>query len=343
MLGMNASLRRDLTVIGAGPVGMYGVFCAAMHDLNCHLVDALPELGGQLAALYPDKPIYDVPGFPDILAGQFCEHLKAQMQPAQPNLVLGDRVVRVEGEPGDMRCHTESGRVLASMGVLLAGGKGAFKPRRPGIDGIEPFEGKSVWYGVPRGSDWSGKRVTVQGGGDSALDWALRLVEQGARVTLVHRRPSFRAHARTVTRFRELAAAGRADMLVPATGRAVSGDAAEGRLTALHLRTPDGEMDLPTDIWLPLLGVLSDAGPMADWGLGMVEGRIPVEAATLASTRPGIHAVGDLVTYPGKYDLLVTGFAEAAVAVRALFAICRPGERLSHEYSTSKGIPHLSA
>ncbi len=160
---------------------MYGVFCAAMHDLGCHLVDALPELGGQLAALYPDKPIYDLPGFPDILAGQFCEHLKQQMQPARPNLVLGDRVVRVEGEPGAMRCHTESGRVLESAAVLLAGGKGAFKPRRPGIDGIAPYEGKSLFLNVPKGVDWTGKRIAVQGGGDSALDWAVRLVELGAR------------------------------------------------------------------------------------------------------------------------------------------------------------------
>lgn len=320
---------------------MYGVFCAAMHDLSCHLVDALPELGGQLAALYPDKPIYDLPGFPDILAGEFCEHLKRQMQPANPHLVLGDRVVRVEGEPGAMRCHTESGRALASMAVLLAGGKGAFKPRRPGIDGIEPYEGRSLFFAVPKGADWAGRRVAIQGGGDSALDWAVRLVEIGAEVTLVHRRASFRAQARTVARFREMCEAGDARMLVPATVRAVSGDAGEGQLASLHLRTSDGEMDLATDIWLPLLGVLSDAGPMADWGLGMIEGRIPVDAASLTSRRPGIHAVGDLVTYPGKVDLLVTGFAEAAVAMRALFAICRPGERLSHEFSTSKGIPHL--
>ena len=338
---MSDSQARDVTVIGAGPVGMYGVFCAAMHDLNCHLVDALPELGGQLAALYPDKPIYDLPGFPDILAGQFCEHLKQQMQPAQPNLVLGDRVVHVEGEPGAMRCHTESGRVLESAAVLLAGGKGAFKPRRPGIDGAEPYEGKSLFLSVPKAVDWSGKRIVVQGGGDSALDWAVRLVELGAEVTLVHRRASFRAHARTVARVRALSGSGRARMLVPATVRAVSGDEGEGRLSSLHLRTPDGELDLPTDIWLAMLGVLSDAGPMADWRLGMVDGRIPVDAATLASARPGIHAVGDLVNYPGKYDLLVTGFAEAAVAVRALFPICRPGERLSHEFSTHKGVPHL--
>jgi thioredoxin reductase (NADPH) len=339
---MGDSPFRDITVIGAGPAGMYAVFCAAMQDLGCHLVDALPELGGQLAALYPDKPIYDLPGFPDILAGQFCEHLKQQMQPAQPNLVLGERVVRVEGEPGAMRCHTDSGRVLESMVVLLAGGKGAFKPRRPGIEGIEPFEGKSVFLSVPKGFDWPGKRVAIQGGGDSALDWAVRLVELGAEVALVHRRSSFRAHPRTVGQFRELAEAGRARMFVPGTVRGLAGDERTGRLHALHLSTPDGEMDLETDIWLPLLGVLSDAGPMHDWGLNMQEGRIPVDAATMATARPGIHAVGDLITYAGKYDLLVTGFAEAAIAVRGLFPVCRPGERLTHEFSTHKGIPHLS-
>lgn len=341
-MDMNDPHFRDITVIGAGPVGMYAVFCAAMHDLSCHLADALPELGGQLAALYPDKPIYDVPGFPDILAGEFCEHLKQQMQPAQPNTVLGERVVRVEGEPGAMRCHTDAGRVLESAVVLLAGGKGAFKPRRPGIAGLEPFEGKSVFLSMPKGFDWSDKRVAVQGGGDSALDWAVRLVELGAEVTLVHRRTSFRAHPRTVGQFRELVDAGKARMLVPGTVRGLSGDEQAGRLHALHLSTPDGETDLQTDIWLPLLGVLSDAGPMHDWGLDMQEGRIPVDAATMATVRPGIYAVGDLVVFPGKYDLLVTGFAEAAIAVRALFSTCRPGQRLSHEFSTHKGIPHLS-
>jgi thioredoxin reductase (NADPH) len=339
---MSDSQPRDITVIGAGPVGMYAVFCAAMHDLSCHLVDALPELGGQLAALYPDKPIYDLPGFPDILAGQFCEHLKQQMQPAQPNMALGERVVRVEGEPGAMRCHTDAGRVLESMVVLLAGGKGAFKPRRPGIDGIELYEGRSVFLSVPKGFDWAGKRVAIQGGGDSALDWAVRLVELGAEVTLLHRRTSFRAHPRTVGQYRELVEAGRAQMFVPGTVRKLSGDEKTGHLSTLHLSTPDGEMDLECDIWLPLLGVLSDAGPMHDWGLNMQEGRIPVDAATMATARPGIHAVGDLVIFPGKYDLLVTGFAEAAIAVRALFPVCRPGEHLSHEFSTSKGIPHLS-
>ena len=338
---MSDSPLRDITVIGAGPAGMYAVFCAAMQDLSCHLVDALPELGGQLAALYPDKPIYDLPGFPDILAGQFCEHLKQQMHPAQPNLVLGERVVGIDGGPGAMRCHTDSGRVLASMVVLLAGGKGAFKPRRPGIDGIEPYEGKSVFLSVPKGFDWAGKRVVVQGGGDSALDWAVRLVELGAEVALVHRRGSFRAHPRTVSQFRELAEAGKARMLVPASVRTLSGDQASGRLQTLILNTPDGEMALATDIWLPLLGVLSDPGPMADWGLDMADGRIPVDPAAMTTVRPGIHAIGDLVTYAGKYDLLVTGFAEAAVAARAMFSVCRPGQRLSHEFSTHKGIPHL--
>jgi thioredoxin reductase (NADPH) len=340
-MDMSDSSLRDITVIGAGPAGMYAVFCAAMQDLSCHLVDALPELGGQLAALYPDKPIYDLPGFPDILAGEFCEHLKQQMQPAQPNTVLGERVVRIDGEPGAMRCHTESGRVLESMAVLLAGGKGAFKPRRPGIDGIDPFEGKSIFLSVPKGFDWMGRRVVVQGGGDSALDWAVLLVELGAEVTLVHRRNSFRAHPRTVSQFRELAEAGKARMLMPASVRSLSGDEASGRLQALRLNTGEGEVDVEVDIWLPLLGVLSDAGPMRDWGLDMADGRIPVESATMATSRPGIHAIGDLVAYAGKYDLLVTGFAEAAVAARALFSVCRPGQRLSHEFSTHKGIPHM--
>jgi len=337
---VNKPAFRDITVIGAGPAGMFAVFEAGMHDLSCHLVDALPQPGGQLAALYPDKPIYDLPGFPETSARDFVDRLEKQMQPANPNLVLETRIKVLERNGKLWRCHTGNGVMLESTAVFLAIGKGAFEPRRPGVAGIEPYENRSIFYAVTDPERMKGERVVIQGGGDSAFDWAIRLTELGAHVCLVHRRPQFRAHPRTVAKFRDMVAAGRAEMHVPGQVRAVEGNADEGALTSLTIATPDGDVEYAARYWLPLLGVVSDVGPLRDWGIAVDEGVVPVEAATMQTNLPAVYAIGDLCHYAGKCDLILVGFAEAAMAVRHAFGLCRPGEAFSGEYSTHRGAPH---
>lgn len=326
---------RDTTVLGAGPVGMFAVFEAGMHDLSCHLVDALPQLGGQLAALYPHKPIYDLPGFPETSAIDFVQRLEAQMRPANPNLVLGDPVVRVEREEDGFVCHTGAGRRLVSRAVFIAAGRGAFSMRRPKVEDMDSYEGTSIFDTVEDATAWRGKRVVVQGGGDSALDWAVRLADAGCHVCLVHRRKNFRAHPKTVDTYMKMVARGMAEAIVPGVVRGVEGDA--GVLHALRIGTPEGEQRIGADIWLPLLGVISQLGAIAEWGLDVSDGRIEVAAHSMESNRPGIYAMGDIASYPGKCSLILTGMAETAMAVRHAYRYCRPDGEWSDEYSTTRG------
>lgn len=330
---------RDITVLGAGPVGMFAVFEAGMHDLSCHLVDALPQLGGQLTALYPHKPIYDLPGFSETSAIDFVQRLEEQMRPADPNMVLGEAVVHVEQNGGDFVCHTESGRRLLSKAVFIAAGRGAFSMRRPKVEGMEDYEGTSILYTVDDATAWRGKRVVVQGGGDSALDWAVRLADAGARVCLVHRRRNFRAHPGTVETYMRMVEKGAAEAIVPGVVRGVEGDAGAGVLKALTIGTPEGERRIEADIWLPLLGVVSQLGPIEEWGLAVSDGHIEVAQESMETNRPGIFAMGDVAAYPGKCSLILTGMAETAMAVRHAYRYCRPDGEWDDTYSTTKGSP----
>jgi thioredoxin reductase (NADPH) len=331
---------RDITVIGAGPAGMFAVFEAGMHELSCHLVDALPQLGGQMAALYPEKPIYDIPGFAEVTARAFIGRLEEQMRPVAPRMHLQSMVTAIEGGPGEFHCRTSQEQLLRSRAVILACGKGAFTPRRPKVEGIEAYEIKSVLYMPGDPAELAGKRVVIQGGGDSALDWAVQLVRSGARVCLVHRRGRFRAHPRTVAEFQSLVEAEAAEMIVPGQVVGIEGDAGNGTLHALHIDTPEGEVVREADLWLPMLGVMGDTRTMEGWGITLRGGRVEVDAASMQSDRSGVYAIGDLCAYPGKYDLILAGFAEAAMAIKHAFDICRPQERYSHAYSTQKGAPH---
>lgn len=339
IVNMSADLR-DITVIGAGPAGMFAVFEAGMHDLSCHLVDALPQLGGQMAALYPEKSIYDIPGFAEITAREFTAALERQILPVAPDIHLHSFITAIEGEPGDMRCHTRDGKMLHSRVVLLACGKGAFTPRRPAIDGIETYEGKSVHYIPGDLAGMQGQRVVIQGGGDSALDWGVQLARAGAKVCLVHRRGSFRAHPKTVREYQALVESGEAEQIVPGQVSAIEGDAASGQLRQLRISTPEGEVVRKADLWLPMLGAVSDTHAMQEWGITLHAGRVPVDAATMQSDRPAVYAIGDLCRYPGKCELILAGFTEAAMAVRHAFTVCRPDQRWSQAYSTQKGAPH---
>ena len=328
----------DVVVVGAGPVGLFAVFECGMVKLKCHVVDALDAVGGQCAALYPEKPIYDVPAHPSILAADLIERLKEQAAPFAPTYHLGRQMVGLERVGDGWRCTLSDGTVIAARAVIIAAGGGAFGPNRPPLDGIEAYEGKGVAYFVTRREDYRGKRVVIAGGGDSAVDWAISLSEVAEKVMVVHRRPKFRAAPESEARLKALAEAGTIELVVPYQLHGLEGDG-EG-LSAVVVATLDGETRrLEADALLPFFGLATDLGPIAQWGLNMDRNQIAVEAATMATNAPGILAAGDVCTYPGKLKLILAGFAEAARAAHTAYEVAHPGEALHFEHSTTSGVP----
>jgi thioredoxin reductase (NADPH) len=328
----------DVVIIGAGPVGLFAVFECGMLKLGCHVVDALDSIGGQCVALYPEKPIFDIPGYPRIEAANLIERLAEQAAPFHPVYHLGQQVVRLTGGAGAFTVETSTGRRIECRAVIIAGGSGAFGPNRPPLDGLERYEGQSVFYLVGRRQDFAGRRVVIAGGGDSAVDWAVSLAEIAEHVMVVHRRDKFRAAPESVRRMRQLAAEGRIEMVVPYQLAGLEGEA--GALTGVRVADLDGgERLLEADRLLPFFGLAMELGPIADWGLELSGTHIRVDPATAQTNMEGVFAIGDIATYPGKLKLILTGFAEAAVAAHAAHAVARPGEALHFEYSTSKGLP----
>ncbi|MGE5475797.1 MAG: NAD(P)/FAD-dependent oxidoreductase [Bacteroidales bacterium] len=332
----------DVVVVGAGPAGLFAVFECGMVKLRCHVVDALDAVGGQCAALYPEKPIYDVPGHPSILAADLIERLKEQAAPFSPTYHLGRQMVGLDRDGEAWRCTLSDGTVIAAKAVIIAAGGGAFGPNRPPLDGIEVYEGKGagngVAYFVTRREDYRGKRVVIAGGGDSAVDWAISLSEVAAKVMVVHRRPKFRAAPESEARLKALADSGTVELVVPYQLHGLEGDG--GKLSAVVVSTLDGDTRrLEADALLPFFGLATELGPIAGWGLGMDRNQIAVDAATMATNAPGILAAGDVCTYPGKLKLILSGFAEAARAAHTAHAIAHPGEALHFEHSTTSGVP----
>jgi thioredoxin reductase (NADPH) len=328
----------DVAIIGAGPVGLFAVFECGMLDIRCHVFDALDVPGGQCAALYPEKPIYDIPGYPRIDAGLLVERLFEQAAPFAPTYHLGRAVTGLDAVADGFVVAIADGTQVAVRAVLIAAGGGAFGPNRPPLSGIEAFERKSVFYLVRRREDFRGRRVVIAGGGDSAVDWALSLAELADRVMVVHRRPKFRAAPQSQARLEELAKQGRLDLIIPYQLAGLEG--VNGELAAVIVADLAGnERRLEADCLLPFFGLASELGPLARWGLALDDNRIVVDPATCASSRPGIFAIGDIATYPGKLKLILSGFAEAAAAAHALYPMVHPGEALHFEYSTTKGVP----
>lgn len=330
----------DIAVIGAGPVGLFAIFEAGMLDMRCHVFDVLEAEGGQCTALYPEKPIYDIPGHPQINATDLIERLKEQAAPFDPVYHLGRQVVALgRTEDGAWRIQTDDGTAITARAVIIAAGAGAFGPNRPPLDGIEAFEGGGgVQYLVARRENLRDKRVVIAGGGDSAVDWALSLAEVAASVHVVHRRPKFRAAPESVRRMEELAEAGQIELVIPYQLHGLEGEG--GKLAAIEVATLDGDTRrLEADVLLAFFGLAMDLGPIADWGLNLERNHIVVEQATCATNQPGIFAIGDIADYPGKLKLILSGFSEAACAVHAARKIVRPGEELHFEYSTTRGVP----
>ncbi|MBI5165235.1 MAG: NAD(P)/FAD-dependent oxidoreductase [Magnetospirillum sp.] len=329
----------DVVVVGAGPAGLFAVFECGMVKLRCHVVDALDAAGGQCVALYPEKPIYDIPGHPSILAADLVERLKAQAAPFAPTMHLGRQVVGLERQGDGRWCASLSDgtRILAPVVIVAAGG-GAFGPNRPPLDGIEAYEGKGVAYFVARREDYRGKRVVIAGGGDSAVDWAISLAEVADKVMVVHRRPKFRAAPESEARLKALAESGAVELVVPYQLHGLDGNGE--RLSAVIVATLEGETRrLEADALLPFFGLATTLGPIAEWGLGVERNLIAVDPATMATDARGVLAAGDICTYPGKLKLILSGFAEAARAAHSAYDVVHPGQALHFEHSTTSGVP----
>jgi thioredoxin reductase (NADPH) len=336
---MSSFHETDVAIIGAGPVGLFAVFECGMLRMRCHVVDTLDTLGGQCAALYPEKPIYDIPGYPQIGAQALIDQLAEQAAPFHPVYHLGQQVLRLaQLQDGGFELGTSAGTVIRAKAVMLAAGAGAFGPNRPPLDGIEQYEGKSVFYLVNRREAFRGKRVVIAGGGDSAVDWALSLADVASRVMIVHRRPKFRAAPESAAKLQQLAASGAIDLVVPYQLHSLEGEA--GRLSAVIVADLDDQTRrLDADALLAFFGLSMELGPIAEWGLGLDHHHVAIAPATSETNIPGIFAIGDIATYPGKLKLILTGFAEAAQAAHAAHPLVHPGEALHFEYSTSKGVP----
>ncbi|HEY3918666.1 MAG TPA: NAD(P)/FAD-dependent oxidoreductase [Stellaceae bacterium] len=329
----------DVAIIGAGPVGLFAVFECGMLGLKCQVIDALAAPGGQCTALYPEKPIYDIPGHPVIEAAALITQLEEQATPFAPVYHLGQQVERlVRMEDGRFRLETDRGTAIAARAVIVAAGVGAFGPNRPPLDGLERYEGRSVFYLVTRREAFRGLRVVIAGGGDSAVDWAISLAEVAARVMVVHRRAKFRAAPESAARLDALAKAGKIDLVIPYQLAGLDG--AAGQLAGVTVADLDGKTTrLEADMLLPFFGLSMNLGPIAQWGLALDHHHIAVAPATCMSSAEGIFAIGDIAAYPGKLKLILSGFAEAALAAHAIYPLVHPGEALHFEYSTTKGVP----
>lgn len=330
----------DVAIIGAGPVGLFAVFEFGMLGMSAHVVDTLEVAGGQCTALYPEKPIYDIPGFPKIYAAELVERLHAQAAPFKPVYHLGQQVVALgPTEDGKgWRLETSAGTALDARVVVIAAGAGAFGPNRPPLPRIEEFEGHSVHYMVLRRQDFAGKRVVIGGGGDSAVDWALALVDVAAGVSIVHRRATFRAAPESVRRLQALADQGRIDLVVPYQLAGLEGS--DGQIEAVIVADLDGgRRRIEADALLPFYGLSMSLGPIAQWGLNLKHHHVVVDPETCHTNIEGVFAIGDIATYPGKLKLILTGFAEAAAAAHAAYPLVFEGRELHFEYSTTRGIP----
>lgn len=329
----------DVVVVGAGPAGLFTIFQCGMLGLKVAVVDALDGPGGQCAALYPEKPIYDIPGFPSVEGGQLVARLQSQAEPFHPIPFYSQMVETIEDAAGGgFIVSTSAGERILGAAVIVAAGGGSFGPNRPPLAGIEALEGKSVRYCVTRREDFRDARVVIAGGGDSAVDWALSLSDIAQSVQLVHRRPKFRAAPESVRQLAEKVAKGKIELVTPYQ---LAGIEAQGEtLKSVIVATLDGtKQRLEADFLLPFFGLSMDPGPVSRWGLEMEGGCLKVASGTLETSRPGVFAVGDIATYPGKLKLILCGFAEAAMAAHAAHRVARPGEALHFEHSTSRGVP----
>lgn len=328
----------DVVIIGAGPCGLFAAFECGMLKMSCHVVDSLEQIGGQCSALYPEKPIYDIPAWPRISGGDLIARLEEQAAPFAPVYHLNQQVTGLARTQGGFDLTTSAGTSISCRAVIIAAGAGAFGPNKPPLAGIEAYEGRGVAYMVRRRDDYAGRRVVIAGGGDSAVDWSLSLAEVAQKIYFVHRRDKLRAAPDSVEKLQQLAAAGKVEMVIPYQLHALHGDGTA--LQGVEVADLDGKTRLlEADALLPFFGLTPQLGPIADWGLNVALHHIPVDPATCETALPGVFAIGDIATYPRKLKLILTGFAEAAQAAHAIHPLVFEGQALHFVYSTTKGLP----
>ena len=331
-------IKTDILIIGAGPTGLFTVFEAGLLKLKCHIIDALAQPGGQLAEIYPKKPIYDIPGFPEVMAGELVDNLLEQGKQFQPGFTLGERAETIEKqEDGSFIVTTNKGTQHHAPVVAIAGGLGSFEPRKPLIPNIHQFEDKGVAYMIKDPEVYRGKKVVIAGGGDSALDWSIFLADVADEVTLIHRRNEFRGALDSVEKVRELKMLGKINLVTPAE---VVGLAGADELEQVVIEHADkSQSTLEADAFIPLFGLSPKLGPIADWGLEIEKNAIKVDNALDYQTNiPGVFAIGDVNTYPGKLKLILCGFHEATMMCQSAYQIINPGKRYVMKYTTVSGV-----
>ena len=328
----------ETVIIGAGPVGLFQIFELGLLGISSHIIDSLPTVGGQCTELYPDKPIYDIPALPVCGAQELIDRLLEQVKPFHATFHLGQEVTEVRpGTNGRIHIATSSGTRLDAGAVVIAAGVGSFQPRRLALQGIEQYEGRSVHYRVKSAADFHGKNIVICGGGDSALDWTVALCEKARSLTLVHRREEFRAAPATVQRMRDLVAAGKMQLAI---GHAVAIHGEGHQVSALVVQAHDGQttLQIPADQVLAFYGLHPKLGPVAEWGLELEKKALKVDTEKFQTSVPGIFAIGDINTYPGKKKLILSGFHEAALAAFAIQHHLFPEKRQFLQYTTTSPI-----
>ena len=327
----------DICIIGAGPVGLFTVFEAGLLKMRCHLIDALPQIGGQLSEIYPQKPIYDIPGYPEIKAQELIDRLMEQIDPFDPGFTLGERVEELEKQAdGSYIVRTNEGTAVHCQVIAIAGGLGCFEPRKPEIAGLEDFEGKGVAYMVKQPELFRDKNIVLAGGGDSALDWTIYLADVAKKVTLVHRGDTFRGAPDSAEKVFDLAKEGKINLVLQSNVLSISGNK---HIESITLVGKDKEEKiLETDYLIPLFGLSPKLGPLANWGLNIDKSAIEVNTFDYSTNVERIFAIGDINTYPGKLKLILCGFHEAALMVQSAFKFVYPDQKLSFKYTTVYGV-----
>ncbi|WP_421803529.1 NAD(P)/FAD-dependent oxidoreductase [Flagellimonas sp.] len=332
-------IKTDILIIGAGPTGLFAVFEAGLLQLKCHLIDALPQAGGQCSEIYPKKPIYDIPGFPEVLAGDLVDNLMEQIKPFQPGFTLGERAETIEKlDDGTFMVTTNKGTKHHAPVVAIAGGLGSFEPRKPLLENLEKYEDNGVAYMIREPEIYRGKKVLIAGGGDSALDWSIFLADVAEEVTLVHRRNEFRGALDSVEKVQHLKNEGKINLITPAEVVALKGEDSLEKVTVQNTNTSE-ETDIAVDYFIPLFGLSPKLGPIANWGLEIEKNAIKVDNTYDYQTNiPGIYAIGDVNTYPGKLKLILCGFHEATLMCQSAYQKIHPDKKYVMKYTTVGGV-----